>query len=101
MQTVAIDKAILSFTLVQKGRVLKCVELMKHLSFINGATVVVAQHSSASSPTVPQSPIRVLGTAAASLSYKSDEITVVPYANSSHFNLDIKRRKHDENNKTF
>ncbi|KAK8606965.1 hypothetical protein V6N13_052717 [Hibiscus sabdariffa] len=95
MQTVAIDKAISSFTSVQKGRVLKCVELMKEMPFINGAAAVATQHSSASSPTVPQSPIGVLD-AAASLSYKSDEITVGSYANSSHSSPGIKRRKHDD-----
>ncbi|KAK8517405.1 hypothetical protein V6N13_127585 [Hibiscus sabdariffa] len=98
MQTVAIDKAISSFTSVQKGRVLKCVELMKEMSFINGAAAVATQHSSASSSTVPQSPIGVLD-AAASLSYKSDEITVGSYANSSHSSPGIKRRKHDEDDK--
>ncbi|KAE8701142.1 Cyclin-D4-1 [Hibiscus syriacus] len=96
MQTVAIDKAISSFTFVQKGRVLKCVELMKDLSFINGAAAVATRHSSAAaSSTVPQSPIGVLD-AAACQSYKSDEITVGSSANSSHSSPDIKRRKHDD-----
>ncbi|KAK8482882.1 hypothetical protein V6N13_112157 [Hibiscus sabdariffa] len=95
MQTVAIDKAISSFTFVEKGRVLKCVELMKKLSITNAAAAT-EQHSPGSS-TVPQSPIGVLD-AAACLSYKSDETTVGSYANSSHSNPDIKRRKHDDNN---
>ncbi|KAE8704068.1 Cyclin-D4-1 [Hibiscus syriacus] len=61
MQTEAIDKAISSFTFVQKGRVLKCVEMMKDLSFINGAVAVETLHSSAAaSSTVPQSPIGVM-----------------------------------------
>ncbi|MBA0717479.1 hypothetical protein Golax_005293 [Gossypium laxum] len=83
------------------GRVLKCVELMKDLTFINGDAAktanVATQHSSVS--TVPQSPIGVLD-AAACLSYKSDEITVGSCANSSHSSPDIKRRKqdHDDNN---
>ncbi|KAK8717361.1 hypothetical protein V6N13_044632 [Hibiscus sabdariffa] len=94
MQTVAIDKAISSFTFVEKGRVLKCVELMKNLSFINAAAAATEQPSSGSS-TVPQSPIGVLD-AAACLSYKSDETTVGSYANSSHSNPDSKRRKHDD-----
>ncbi|XP_021273928.1 cyclin-D4-1 [Herrania umbratica] len=93
MQTLAIDKAISSFTLVEKDRVLKCVELMKDLSLINGsANANVAAPPSASS--VPQSPIGVLD--AACLSYKSDEITVGSCANSSHTSPDIKRRKQDK-----
>ncbi|KAE8671507.1 6-phosphofructokinase 5 [Hibiscus syriacus] len=97
MQTVAIDKAISSFTFVEKGRVLKCVELVKNLSFINGAAAAVTtqQHSSASS-TMPQSPIGVLD-AASCLSYKSEEITVGSNANSSPY---IKRRKHDDSDNT-
>ncbi|GMI75216.1 Cyclin D2;1 [Hibiscus trionum] len=93
MQTVVIDKAISSFTSVQKGRVLKCVELMKDLSFINGVATVAAQHSSASSFIVPQSPIGVLDETVVSLSYKSDKITVDPYTNSSHSSLNIKKEK--------
>ncbi|KAE8696003.1 Cyclin-D2-1 [Hibiscus syriacus] len=94
MQT-AIDKAISSFTFVQKGRVLKCVELMKDLSFINGAAPVATQHpSAAASSTVPQSPIGVLD-AAACQSYKSDEITA-----GSSASPDIKRRKHEDDDNT-
>ncbi|KAE8704934.1 Cyclin-D4-1 [Hibiscus syriacus] len=83
MQTVAIDKAISSFTYVEKGRVLKCVELMKKL-FINGAATaaVTTQQRSSASSTVPQSPIGVLD-AASCMSYKSGEITVDPNANLS------------------
>ncbi|PPR95130.1 hypothetical protein GOBAR_AA25539 [Gossypium barbadense] len=100
MQTLSIDKAVSSFAFVGKGRVLKCVELMKDLTFINGAAAktanVATQHSAS---TVPQSPIGVLD-AAACLSYKSDEITVGSCANSSHSSPDIRRRKqdHDDNN---
>lgn len=84
-----------------QGRVLKCVELMKDLAFINRSAAktanVATQHYSVS--TVPQSPIGVLD-AAACLSYKSDEITVGSCANSSHTSPDIKRGKqdHDDNN---
>ncbi|MBA0576435.1 hypothetical protein Golob_024154 [Gossypium lobatum] len=101
MQTLSIDKAVSSFAFVGKGRVLKCVELMKDLTFINGDAAktanVATQHFSVS--TVPQSPIGVLD-AAACLSYKSDEITVGSCANSSHSSSDIKRWKqdHDDNN---
>ncbi|XP_022740205.1 cyclin-D4-1 [Durio zibethinus] len=98
MQTLAIEKAISSFIFVEKGKVLKCVELMKDLSLINGSAATananVATHPSASY--VPQSPIGVLD-AAACLSYKSDEITVGSCANSSHSRPDIKRRKQDNN----
>ncbi|TYH38232.1 hypothetical protein ES332_D12G097000v1 [Gossypium tomentosum] len=101
MQTLSIDKAVSSFAFVGKGRVLKCVELMKDLTFINGDAAktanVATQHSSVF--TVPQSPIGVLD-AAACLSYKSDEIAVGSCANSSHSSPDIKRRKqdYDDNN---
>ncbi|GMI68703.1 hypothetical protein HRI_000539600 [Hibiscus trionum] len=94
MQTVAIDKAISCFTFVEKGRVFKCVELMKNLSFINGAAAMATQQHTSASSTVPQSPIGVLD-AAACLSYKSDEITIGSNVNSSHSSPDIKRRKHD------
>ncbi|OMO56237.1 hypothetical protein CCACVL1_26685 [Corchorus capsularis] len=107
MQTLAIDKAISSLILVEKGRVLKCVELMKDLSLINrsaigngngnGVNVASLVPSSAVS-LVPQSPIGVLDSAAC-LSYKSDEITTVgSCANSSSHTTsspDIKRRKQD------
>ncbi|XWS41637.1 hypothetical protein CRYUN_Cryun17cG0099400 [Craigia yunnanensis] len=95
MQTLAIDKAISSFIFVEKGRVLKCVELMKDLSLINGSATANANANVAtpSASSVPQSPIGVLD--AACLSYKNDEITVGSCANSSHSIPDIKRRKQD------
>ncbi|XWS33384.1 hypothetical protein CRYUN_Cryun22dG0077500 [Craigia yunnanensis] len=93
MQTLAIDKAISSFIFVEKGRVLKCVELMKDLSLINGSATANANVATASSSSLPQSPIGVLD--AACLSYKSDEITVGSFSNSSHSSPGIERRKQD------
>ncbi|KAF4350417.1 hypothetical protein CsatB_023927 [Cannabis sativa] len=105
VKAVDIDRAISSFTLVQKGRVLKCLELIKDLSLISRCTTNGVVSGSASVPSssslssVPQSPVGVLD-AATCLSYKSDELTtVVSYAkNSSHTSLDnisrvTKRRK--------
>ncbi|XP_022773885.1 cyclin-D4-1-like [Durio zibethinus] len=96
MQTLPIDKAISSFVFAEKGRVLKCVELMKDLSLINGSATATANANVAtpSASSLPQSPIGVLD--AACLSYKSDEITVGSCANSSHSSPDIKRRKQDK-----
>ncbi|KAB2055736.1 hypothetical protein ES319_A11G057400v1 [Gossypium barbadense] len=90
MQRCAIDKAISSFIFVQKERVLKCVEVMKDLTFINGSAATTSATSS-----VPQSPIGVLD-GAACLSYKSDEIKHGLFANSSHPTPDLKRRKLDK-----
>ncbi|XP_022752041.1 cyclin-D4-2-like [Durio zibethinus] len=95
IQTLAIDEAISSFIFVEKGRVLKCVELMKDLSLINGSATANANVATPSASSMPQSPIGVLD--AACLSYKSDEITVGLCANSSHSSPDIKRRKQDNN----
>ncbi|KAG7994185.1 hypothetical protein I3843_01G044300 [Carya illinoinensis] len=78
MQAVDIDRAMTCFVYVEKGRVLKCLELMKDLSLIHGSANV----ANASASSVPQSPIGVLD--AACLSYKSDELTVGSCANSSH-----------------
>ncbi|XVF61535.1 hypothetical protein PTKIN_Ptkin08bG0137300 [Pterospermum kingtungense] len=93
MQTLAIDKAISSFIFVEKGRVLKCVELMKDLSLIKGSATTTTANGNGNVG-VPQSPIGVLD-AGACLSYKSDEITVGSCANSSHSSPDHKRRKED------
>lgn len=59
---------------------LKCLELIKDLSLINGSTNM----ANALAPSVPQSPIGVLD--AACLSFKSDELTVGSCANSLHNN---------------
>ncbi|XP_062006339.1 cyclin-D2-1 [Rosa rugosa] len=89
MQGVDMEKAISCFIHVEKGRVLKCVELIKDLSLISGS----ANRGSASASSMPQSPVGVLD--AACLSYKSDEFTFGSCANSSHSSPDIKRRKPD------
>ncbi|KAA8530775.1 hypothetical protein F0562_005457 [Nyssa sinensis] len=89
IQAINIDKAVACFIHVEKGRVLKCVELIQDLTLISGSTNL----ASASVPSVPQSPVGVLD--AACLSYKSDDITVGSCANSSHSSPDTKRRKLD------
>lgn len=70
-------------------RVLKCIELMKDQSLVNGPI----KNSNGLVPvqSVPQSPIGVLD--AACMSYKSDDRTVGSCANSSHNTPDTKRRK--------
>ncbi|GMI67221.1 CYCLIN D4;1 [Hibiscus trionum] len=87
-QGFAIDKAISSLIFVQKERVLKCVEVMKDSTFINGT-------ATPSASSVPQSPIGVLD-GSTCLSYKSDEIRHVTFANSCHARPDSKRRKLDK-----
>ncbi|PSS21484.1 Cyclin-D2-1 like [Actinidia chinensis var. chinensis] len=85
--SVDIHKAVSSLIHVEKGRVLKCVDLIQDLELVSGTSNV------ASFSSVPQSPIGVLD--AACLSYKSDELTVGSCANSSHSSPDTKRRKLD------
>uniref|UniRef100_A0A5B6YUA8 Putative cyclin-D2-1 n=1 Tax=Davidia involucrata TaxID=16924 RepID=A0A5B6YUA8_DAVIN len=87
IQAVNIDKAISCFIHVEKGRVLKCLELIQDLTLISGSSTNVASAS------VPQSPVGVLD--AACLSYKSDDITVGSCANSSPSSPETKRRKID------
>ncbi|KAG5067860.1 hypothetical protein AAZX31_01G024100 [Glycine max] len=77
LQAIEIDKAIIDLLVVEKWRVLKCVELIRDLSLIN-----VAASLGSKVPYVPQSPIGVLD--AGCLSYKSDELTVGSCPNSSH-----------------
>lgn len=72
---------------VQKERVLKCVNMIHDLLLIKGSV----KDNTASTPSVPQSPIGVLD--AACLSYKSDEVTVGSCPNSSENSPDAKRRK--------
>ncbi|KAI9166195.1 hypothetical protein LWI28_027830 [Acer negundo] len=94
MQPQDIDKAM-SLIHVEKERAMKCVELIKDLSLMNGCANVAANASTTSS-SVPQSPDGVLD--AACLSYKSEDITVGSCANSSSHNIissDIKRRKQE------
>ncbi|KAL5078993.1 hypothetical protein RYX36_007414 [Vicia faba] len=81
-----VDKAIAYFFIVDKERVLKCVELIKDLSLIKVG-------ASKYTPLVPQSPIGVLE--GGCMSYKSDELTNGSYQNSLHNSLNTKRRKFD------
>ncbi|XP_021897529.1 cyclin-D2-1 isoform X1 [Carica papaya] len=82
------------FVHLEKGRVMKCVELIKDLTLITGSG------SASSSSIIPQSPDGVLD-AATCLSYKSDEITAVgsfttnssSHNNNNNNSSDIKRRK--------
>ncbi|TKY69930.1 Cyclin-D4-1 protein [Spatholobus suberectus] len=76
-QAKEIDKGITDFLIVEKGRVLNCVELIRDLSLIN-----VAANLGSKVPFVPQSPVGVLD--AGCLSYKSDELTVGSCPKSSH-----------------
>ncbi|KAJ8765643.1 hypothetical protein K2173_014765 [Erythroxylum novogranatense] len=75
-----IDKATPSFIHVEKGRVLKCIELIKDRSLTSGCTAA-ATLASVSASSVPQSPNGVLDSAAC-LSYKTDDTTVGSCANS-------------------
>ncbi|GAU49979.1 hypothetical protein TSUD_238020 [Trifolium subterraneum] len=81
-----VDKAITDFVIVEKDRVLKCVELIKDLSLNKvGATKNTTY--------VPQSPIGVLDTGC--MSFKSDELTNGSCPNSLHNSPNTKRRKID------
>lgn len=68
-------------------RVLKCVNMIHDLLLIKGSV----KDNTASTPSVPQSPIGVLD--AACLSYKTDEVTVGSCPNSSENSPVAKRRK--------
>ncbi|RDX58653.1 Cyclin-D4-1, partial [Mucuna pruriens] len=83
-----IDKAIADFLVVEKGRVLKCVELIRDLSLIN-----VYANIGNKVAFMPQSPAGVLD--AGCLSCKSDELTVGSCPNSSHKSPNTKRSKPD------
>ncbi|CAI9758203.1 unnamed protein product [Fraxinus pennsylvanica] len=77
IQAMDIDKTLSGFIRVEKGRVLKCLELIQDLTSINSSssstiTANMGNGTVPSSSSVPQSPNGVLE-AAASLSYKSDE----------------------------
>ncbi|MCD7470270.1 hypothetical protein HAX54_009994 [Datura stramonium] len=92
MQAKDIDKAMPCFFLhVQKGRVLKCVELIQDLTLVSGTMTTATTITTTAS--VPQSPNGVLE--AACLSYKSDESTVGSCPSASHKSPENKRRKLD------
>ncbi|XP_055810962.1 cyclin-D4-1-like [Solanum dulcamara] len=87
MQAKDIDKAMPCFFIhVQKGRVLKCLELIQDLTLVSETMTTATTITATAS--VPKSPNGVLE--AACFSYKSDETTV-----GSHTSPDNKRRKHD------
>ncbi|BAT99469.1 hypothetical protein LR48_Vigan03g314700 [Vigna angularis] len=81
------DKSIADLFIVEKGRVLKCAELIRDLSLNNVAASVGSKV-----PHVPQSPMGVMD-AAGCLSYKSDELTVGSCLNSSHDSPNTKSSK--------
>ncbi|KAL7230616.1 hypothetical protein ACSBR2_008981 [Camellia fascicularis] len=94
IQAVEIDKAMSCLVHVEKGRVLKCLQMMQDLTLIDVSTSTTNVGASTSVPSpVPQSPIGVLDTTC--LSYKSDDLTVGSCVNSSHTSPDTKRRKLD------
>ncbi|XP_028769399.1 cyclin-D4-1-like [Neltuma alba] len=88
LQTIEIDKVV-SGLMMEEKRVLKCLELIRDLSL----TSFSASMSRNLMPLVPQSPDGVLD--AACLSYKSDELTVGSYQNSSQNTCNAKRTKSD------
>ncbi|XP_052117467.1 cyclin-D4-1 isoform X2 [Arachis duranensis] len=67
-----IDKALASFFIAEKEKVLKCVELIRDLALMNVSNFGAKHHV----PFVPQSPIGVLD-GGGCLSYKSDELTTL------------------------
>ncbi|KAI3451207.1 hypothetical protein Pfo_007872 [Paulownia fortunei] len=104
IQAMDIDKAFSGLIGVEKGRVVKCLELIQDLTPISGTTTsTTTTASTANSANVanasvsssePHSPNGVLD--AACLSYKSDERTVGSCPSSSHSSPDSKRRKLDQ-----
>ncbi|XP_015170289.1 cyclin-D4-1-like [Solanum tuberosum] len=86
MQANDIDKAMPSFIHEQKGRVMKCLELIQDLTLVSGTMTTATTISTTAS--VPKSPNGVLE--AACLSYKSDESIVGSQTSSEN-----KRRKLD------
>ncbi|OIV93042.1 hypothetical protein TanjilG_20704 [Lupinus angustifolius] len=85
-----IDKAIVGFSIVEEERVLKCVELIRDLSFNVSANLGSSNNYA---PCVPQSPVRVLDTRC--LSFKSDELTLGSCPNTSLNIPDTKMEKSD------
>ncbi|CAN4126760.1 unnamed protein product [Withania somnifera] len=97
-----IDKEMSYFSiLVEKDRVMKCLELIQDLTLVSGTsaattTTTIAATAAAAAASVPQSPNGVLEVAC--LSYKSGEGTVGYCPNSSNTNCpEAKRRKLDTN----
>ncbi|KAK4261387.1 hypothetical protein QN277_004391 [Acacia crassicarpa] len=78
LQITEIDKAIACFVIVQKERVLKCVELIRDLLLVRVPSSNLGRNSG---PFLPQSPMGVLD--AASLSYKSEKPSDGSCLNSS------------------
>ncbi|KAH6803812.1 hypothetical protein C2S51_032059 [Perilla frutescens var. frutescens] len=91
MQAMDIDKTLPCLIGVEKGRVVKCLELIQDLSSIRRTTTTIA---TATTISIPHSPNGVLD--AACLSYKSDETTVGSCPSSSQSSPVTKRRKLDK-----
>lgn len=105
MQAMDIDKAMSCLVGDEKGRVVKCLELIQDSSSMRGMctasttttatdTVTMVNSTSVVNGLAPHSPIGVLE--AACLSYKSDETTVGSCPSSSHSSPVTKRRKLDK-----
>ncbi|XP_054809874.1 cyclin-D4-1 [Prosopis cineraria] len=88
LQATEIDKAMTCFVIVQKERVLKCVELIRDLCLVSVSAANLGRNSG---PFLPQSPMGVLD--AASLSYKSEELTDGSCPNSSHDSPNTRRNE--------
>ncbi|XP_072972861.1 cyclin-D3-1-like [Typha angustifolia] len=83
-----VEKAVISCIHVDKGRVLRCYEVIQDMILMRTMSLKTANSPISS---VPQSPIGVLD--AASLSYKSDDITVGSHARCYQSSPANKRRK--------
>ncbi|XP_052190419.1 cyclin-D4-1-like isoform X2 [Diospyros lotus] len=83
-QAVAIHKAMPCFLYVEKGKALKCAELIQDMALMSGLPTANAPASSSVAPLISHSPVRVLDSAAC-LSYKTDDLATVngSYADSS------------------
>lgn len=91
-KTMDTEKAISSLShLVQKEKVLKCMELVDELSMVSGYGKGVGGARGSVLSSLPQSPIGVLD--AACLSYKSDDTMVGSCPNSVHNTPETKRRR--------
>ncbi|KAM7523793.1 hypothetical protein LguiA_013695 [Lonicera macranthoides] len=89
MQSINIDDTISCFIHLEKGRVVKCVELIQDLALMMGG-------GSSSFSSLPQSPVGVLEAAATCLNYKRYyERTVGTCPNSPHTTPLAKRGKLD------
>ncbi|KAK6150358.1 hypothetical protein DH2020_015290 [Rehmannia glutinosa] len=97
LQTIDIDKTLFGLIGIEKGRVLKCLEMIRNSISIsttitsNSARVANVVSVSSSEPNSPNGVLE-----AACLSYKSDERTVESCPSSSHSSPDTKRRKLDQ-----